>query len=91
MHYAAMNGHVEATLCCCINDRGTDPVGERAWALQQQSANGWSALHIAAFEGKKPVDVSLDVFFFFFFLLLTVVVVVGLTSIFSIANVAMNV
>ena len=58
LHFAALNGHVEATVCCGINDRGTDPSGARAWALQQQSANGWSALHIAAFQGKKPVDVS---------------------------------
>ena len=50
-------GHTTATICCSINDRGTNPSGERSWALQQQSSNGWSALHIAAAEGKNAVEI----------------------------------
>ena len=51
LHYATMNGFVEAIIICCINDRGTDPAGNRSWALQQQTTAGWTALHIAVMEG----------------------------------------
>jgi hypothetical protein len=47
---------VQAVECCAINDRGVDPSGQRAWALQQQTSQGWSALHIAAEEGKNSVE-----------------------------------
>jgi len=56
LHYAVMNGHEEAIMCCAINDRGTDPDGQRSWALQQQSSCGWTALHIAVAEGKNAVE-----------------------------------
>jgi len=56
LHYAAMNGFVEAIEICCINDRGTDPFGRRSWALQQQTSAGWTALHVAVVEGKNAVE-----------------------------------
>ena len=58
LHYAAMNGHVESVLICAINDRGTDPIGERAWALQQQTSAGWTALHITVEEGLNAPEVT---------------------------------
>lgn len=57
LHYAALNGHEECVITCGINDRGTNPDGARSWALQQQSDCGWSALHIAAWEGKNSVEI----------------------------------
>mmetsp|Transcript_89079 Transcript_89079/g.172550 ORF Transcript_89079/g.172550 Transcript_89079/m.172550 type:complete len:364 (+) Transcript_89079:177-1268(+) len=56
LHLATLNGHADAVECCAINDRGVDPSGQRAWALQQQTSQGWSALHIAAEEGKNSVE-----------------------------------
>ena len=58
LHFAALNGHVDATKTLAINDRGTNPEGGRSWALQQQSSTGWTALHIAAAEGKNAVEIT---------------------------------
>lgn len=57
LHLAVLNGHTESVECCAINDRGNDPEGNRAWALQQQTSQGLTALHVAVAEGRNPIEV----------------------------------
>ena len=57
LHHAVWNGHEDAVKVLLINDRGTNDSGARAWALQQQTNAGWSALHVSAVEGLNAPDV----------------------------------
>ncbi|CAM9882040.1 unnamed protein product [Sphacelaria rigidula] len=57
LHYAAFNGHIRCVEVLCVNDIGRDLNGKQRSCIDLQSCKGYTALHLAAFDGVEGVEV----------------------------------